>query len=443
MSDVLLIWPQALLGDPEVEALENRLLPLGLAYVGAALEAAGYSVAALDMVVERADTDAAVRACERERPRLVGLSCTSLSFGRARAVARAIKEAFPDTPLMMGGPHVTFADEETLASSPVDVIVRGEGEASAVEVARCLLEGYGELGDIQGVSLRTPNGFVRTADRPPLQNLDLLPLPARHLFPVRRYTGHPIVSSRGCPFKCIFCSAGAMAGGRYRLRRPESVVREVAQTVETHGDARFLFVDDTLTSQIDRTVAMCRMLAEQCPGTSWKCESRVDVAHPSLFAVMRDAGCTGLQFGVESGDPGILRRIGKAITPQQVVRAVEAALSAGFDEVVCSFIIGHPFDNEETVGRTLELARFLKDMGASGGRSRVAIRMTVLVPFPGTEVHRRASEWGLAILSGDWGGVAPDDILVETAFLSRRKLRALQFKSQTMLELGWRGDSET
>lgn len=436
MSDILLIWPQALLGDPELEALENRIMPLGLAYIAASMEAAGYSVAVLDMVAERADIEASIRACEVHRPRLVGISCTSLSFGRARSVALAIKNTFSEIPVIMGGPHVTFTDHKTLEAGAADVIVRGEGDISAVEVARCLLEGYGELEKIPGISFKCSGGVIRTPDRPQLEELDGRPFPARHLFPLNHYVAHSILSSRGCPYKCMFCSAGAMAGGRYRLRSPEDVVEEVVSIRRRFGHEKFFFVDDTMTSQVSRTHKLCKLLADRCAGISWKCESRVDAVDLSLFRLMRMAGCTGVQFGVESGDTEILKLIGKRITPDQVVHAVGAALEAGMDEVVCSFILGHPYDDVETVVNTLKFADSLKAMGAWGGKNRVVLKVTVLVPFPGTEVYRRANELGLKILLSKWDGCAPDDIMLETQKLSARMLRWLQFQSQTMLELG-------
>ncbi len=120
-----------------------------------------------------------------------------------------------------------------------------------------------------------------------------------------------------------------------------------------------------------------------------------------------------------------------------MTRAVQIALEAGLEEVVCSFIIGHPFDNSATVNKTLDFVNSLKAMGVCSGRSRVVTKMAVLVPFPGTEVHCHADEMGLKIIANEWDSYAPDDIMIETKKLSCQMLRYLQFKSQTMLELGY------
>lgn len=442
MSDVLLIWPQALLGDIELEAAENRIMPLGLAYIASSLESAGYSVAVLDMVGERADIEEVIRVCEVQQPRLIGISCTSFSYGRAKALTSDLKNVVPDVPIIMGGPHVTFADQEALEEAAVDVIVRGEGDVTIVELARSLLEGHGELQEILGITFKSPDGtIIRMPDRRPLDNLNGRPHPARHLFPLDHYAAHSVLSSRGCPFKCNFCSAGAMAGGKYRLRSPEDVVNEVVSIRQRFSNDRFFFVDDAMTSKKSRMREICELLLSRCPGISWKCESRVDVADPSLFELIRTAGCMGVQFGVESGDANILRLLGKKITPNQVTQAVQIALEAGLEEVVCSFIIGHPFDDLATVNKTLDFANSLKAMGVWGGRSRVIIRLSVLVPFPGTEVHRRADELGLKILTNKWDSCAPDDIMIETQKLSRQMIRRLQFKSLTMLELGYQKET--
>lgn len=142
MADILLIWPQPFLENFWLEQGDHQMLPLGLCYVGAALEQAGYRVAAVDMGLAGMSLDQLGEVLDRVRPSLVGISCTALSYGRALTVADLVKEHLPETPVVAGGPHVSFCAPAVLQAGPVDVVVHGEGDLTAPEVARSLLDGY-------------------------------------------------------------------------------------------------------------------------------------------------------------------------------------------------------------------------------------------------------------------------------------------------------------
>ena len=161
----------------------------------------------------------------------------------------------------------------------------------------------------------------------------------------------------------------------------------------------------------------------------------MDRVSPELLTELHAAGCSGIHFGIESGDPEVLRQIGKGITLEQSQQAVEAALRAGIPEVFCSFIIGHPFDTPETVRRTIKFARKLQTMAMGSAGARVVCRMSTLVPFPGTPVFERAKELGVNVLLKDWTQYVVDDIILETRHLSAAALRELFFEYQTTLEV--------
>lgn len=435
MADALLIWPQPFLQDVWLEQGEQQMLPLGLSYVGAALQAAGYSVAAVDMCQRGMSLDELAALVERQRPRLVGISCTAISYGRALAVAGLVKERQPQTPVVMGGPHVSFCAPATLATGKVDVVVHGEGDLTAAELARCLLEGQGTPEQVAGISFCRDGRVVRTPSRPFISRLDSLPIPAADLFDVTAYATHPIATSRGCPFTCVFCSAGAFSGGRYRLRSPEHVVDEAAWFWQRHGRREFFIVDDTFTASPKRALRLAALMADRCPGVQWWCESRVDRVSRELLAQLRAAGCCGVHYGIESGNQGVLDQIGKGITLAQAEAAVAAALGAGIPEVFCSFIIGHPFDTVATVRQTIAFARRLREQGAGKGGGQVICRISTLVPFPGTPVFDQAAELGVNVLLNDWSRYSVDDIMLETRHLSAETLRELFFEYQTTLDL--------
>jgi radical SAM superfamily enzyme YgiQ (UPF0313 family) len=434
MSDVLLILPQMLVDDIEFEAGDHPMPPLGLSYIGAALQAAGHDVSALDMTAEATTLEALAERLEHGQPKVVGISCTTISYGRAIQVARTVKAVIPDTWVIVGGPHVTFTLEETLAEPAFDIVVRHEGEAAMCELVACRL-GKGSLPEIAGVSFRENGRIVHTPARPYVTDLDALPFPAVSLFPLDRYDVLPISTSRGCPFKCIFCAAGAFAGGHYRVRGPESVVAEVHTLWQKYGRKSFFFVDDTLTGQKQRAKRICDLLEAQCPGIVWRCESRVNTVDATMLACLRRAGCIGVQYGVETGSAQVLSQLDKYITLDQVAHAVELTLRAGIPEVTCSFIMGLPFDTVETVQQTFNYARQLKQLATAIGHGAVIINLTVLVPFPGTAVYQKADELGLQLLTRDWASYSDNDILIETPHLSRRALRQLLFEYQTTIEM--------
>ena len=438
MSDVFLILPQMLVDDLTLEAGDNHMPPLGLGYIGATLLAAGYDVRALDMTVEATTLEQLAQQLEREQPAVVGISCTTISYGRASQVARTVRAAAPGAWIVVGGPHVTFTAEETLAEPAFDIVVRHEGEYAMRDLVACRLGRGPQLAEIAGVSFREDGRIVHTPDRPFITDLDTLPFPAVDLFPLDRYDVHPISTSRGCPFKCVFCAAGAFAGGQYRVRSPENVVAEVCELRQRHGCLSCFFVDDTLTAHKRRAQRICELLTETCPGIMWRCESRVNTVDENILGQMRRAGCIGVQYGVECGSQAVLDRLGKRITLDQVWRAVESTLRSGIPEVVCSFIIGHPFDTPETVQQTFAYARQLKQLAATIGQGNVSINLTTLVPFPGTAVYQNAAELGLHLLTHDWASYSATDTLTETQPIHRRILRQLFFEYQTMFEVpGW------
>lgn len=428
MADVVLVWPQTLLGDPILESLESRVMPLGLAYLAGALNNAQYSVKAIDMVASRMDLTDILKICSLEQPRMVGISCTTLSYGRAKAVAAIIRGNLPTIPIIMGGPHVTFAFQKILKSGVADIVVHGEGEVTIIELARFVLEGRGSLDQIKGISFLHNGKIVTTPPRPFIKELDSLPTPARHLFPWDSYVAQPIANSRGCPYHCMFCSAGAMAGGNFRLRAPEKVVDEIVNVRKQFSTNKFMFIDDTLTAIPARTTILCKQLIEKCPGITWKCESAVASVDANLLNLMGEAGCDTIQFGAESGDDRILKIIGKGLTRNKIKSAVSLALVSGIKKVVVSFIIGHPSDDGKSVNKTLAFIDELKGLGNT--EAQVVSRIGVLVPFPGTEIQLRAKELGIKILCDDWETCAPDDIMIETAALDANALRSFYFQSQ-------------
>jgi radical SAM superfamily enzyme YgiQ (UPF0313 family) len=202
-----------------------------------------------------------------------------------------------------------------------------------------------------------------------------------------------LVTSRGCPYNCIFCSAGTLSGGRYRVRSHEDVVAEMRQLINRFGVDYFFIADDTFTVFRDRTEKICRGIWELGVKVGWSCEARVNTVSRDVVQEMARSGCVCIQYGVESGSQRILNHIRKGITVEQVKRAVRRSVEAGIS-TFCNFMMPFPEDTLETLKETEKLMKELKGMGA-----HLVLSMTT--PFPGTYLRTYANELGISILSED------------------------------------------
>ena len=398
--------------------------PLGILYMAAVLEKEGYTVKVYDMMLP--DNRELPRSIVEEAA-LVGITVCTPGYLYAREAADSVKALAPDTPVVMGGPHVTFTAEETLTDGNVDIVVRGEGEETILELAQCITT-QGDLKKVKGITYI--DGTIKsTPDRPFIKNLDALPFPARHHVDLDSYElGAHLITGRGCPHRCLFCAAGPLSGYTYRVRSPENVLEEITECYHLFDVEHFLFADDTFTAIPERTAAICRLIKDTGEPITWTCECRANNVTPGLLKTMAESGCIRVQFGVESGSDFILRSIRKGTTTSMVKKAVQWSLDAGI-EVLCSFIIGHPEDTAETVEQTIAFSEELMDMG---GRKHVTVGFAVATPFPGTELYERAGELGVKIHKRDWSAHNFLEPIIDTKHLRRQQLQNYLF--QAMLE---------
>jgi len=415
-----------LVNAPQIEHYRQRLmtednivrpLPLHLGYLAAVLESHEIETAILDMNVRPQGLASFQESLLEQAPDLVGISSTTSSFPAAIKLAQRSKEVLPDVPTVMGGCHVTFTAEETLRDNPcVDVVVRGEGEYTLQELADRLQKGR-SLEGVLGLSYR-PNGqVVHNPPRPFIQDLDSLPWPARHLMETGPYNApRALITSRGCPGRCIFCAATAMSGHRYRVRQPLRVVDEIEFLCQEYGFDNLVILDDTFTGLPKKlTLPVCKEIKRRGLQISWGCESRVDTARPELLEKLREAGCARIQFGVESGSPRVLAKLNKRITLDQVRQAVKHAAELGM-RVVCSFILGHPEETEEDARVTLAFMRELKQIGAA------LTTAGFLIPFPGTEIYEHRESYGIVLHETNWAKFIANNPIISTRYLSRERL---------------------
>lgn len=326
--------------------------PLGIAYLAAYLRdqlAGKIDIRLLDCgAAGLTEPTRIVRAVLDGKPHLAGFSTVTGTFHTVSALAEMIKAQSPETTIVAGGPHITVLPEEPMPG--VDVKIVGEGEISLLEYIEKILLG-GEETEVSGC-LRLKEGRVIAggAPRPPIEDLDRLPIPARDLLPadgyfhtypypgVHRFT--TLFTSRGCPFHCRFCGNERLWGSRMRLHSLARVRAEIAAVVAKRYNLIF-FDDDTFTADRGRVSAICEHLREAHPRLRWICHARADTLDGELTKAMKSAGCVEVQLGIEAGDPEVLRNTDKGLTIEQI-RAAFAHLHAAQLNSWATVIFGNP-----------------------------------------------------------------------------------------------------
>ncbi len=398
---------RVMLINPPYPIVESLTMPLGLLYLAARLEQAGYEAHIEDLQLCRSPLTRLGEALHWYKPAVAGITSFSINLPTASKILRKVKRLSPGTITVWGGPHVSFDDREILHLHPwVDVIVRGEGEETFVEVVDRGRQRK-SLGGVLGITWRGKGGNIQAnPPRPFREDLDRLPRPAWHLLKLSQYRafgdGASLMTSRGCPHRCVFCVGRKMIGAKGRFRKPKAVVDEM-EALARLGFRRIRIEDDLFTFRRERALKICKEMDRRGMAIRWRAYSRVDTIDAELLEWMKRAGCERLLFGAESGSPEILKKIRKGITPDQTRRAVEMTRAAGIG-VLASFVLGLPGETPQTLRQTLEFAESLQ----------VPYSLNLLTPYVGTEVREKAAEWGIEVLSDDWRQYGQGEPLTST-----------------------------
>jgi radical SAM superfamily enzyme YgiQ (UPF0313 family) len=422
---------------------ENSTPPLGLAYIAAVLRQHGYRVAIEDLHIKSGKPEDIISVCRRLEPQIVGITAATPSYPNAERVARFVKAWRSETVTVIGGAQATGLPEEAVCSGAFDFAAVGEGEFTMLDLAGALLHGSGDPKQVPGLAFRVPKGrgrssipvlaqrpglpflradseIVYSAARPRIRNLDQLPRPARDLLDLDAYFQKgAIISTRGCPIDCIFCSCSAIVGRTYRVHSIGYVLDEVEELIRTYGIRHFDFHDDTFNLDNKRVFELCEEVEKRGLDFEWGCFCRAAQLTPELAQAMVRAGCQVIQFGVESGNEAILQAIKKQTSLRQIEKAVQAASAAGVEQIVCGLMVGHAQDTRETVQQTIDFGLHLRRFGAT------RVTLAVLTPYPGTEVFKRADELGIRLLHTDWEHYMHSRVVMETRNLDRHTLREL------------------
>jgi radical SAM superfamily enzyme YgiQ (UPF0313 family) len=399
--------------------------PLGILYLAAVLEERGVEVSVLDQAAKGLTMKETVDWIKAENPDILGFATFANSGRSAALISNEVKKENPNVIVVFGNHYATFNPERILRKYPsVDIIVRGEGERTVIDSVDCF-ENKGRLRDVLGISFRDGSEVVSTADRPLIKDLDCLPFPDRALIgedyhsviaganiAPRKFTS--LVSSRGCVYRCRFCSCTQFARNRWRPRSVKNTLGELC-FLASEGYEQFVFVDDNFTGNPKNVIRLCREMRREKLDMEWICEGRVDNASYEMFWEITKAGCKILYFGIESANQRILDYYNKRITPEQSKTAVRTARKAGADVIVGSFIVGAPDETRDEIRNTIEFA------------NRIPIdlpQFNILSVFPGTDVWNEFEARGLLEKGDYWEtGIAVSEIFPTT--VSYKEIRQM------------------
>jgi radical SAM superfamily enzyme YgiQ (UPF0313 family) len=394
-------------GSPGLHIFSRFPLPrLGLPLMGKILELEGCEVRIYCQDLRRIDWDDVWSAD------LVLISSITSTAPEAYRVAEKIRSR--DIPVVFGGPHVTFKPEEALEFA--DYVVRGEGEETVVELLRWLKDGdQSSLSEIRGLSYRTDGEIHHNPSRSPLRELDALPYPDLSLIEgFEKMKVVPMITSRGCPFNCTFCSVTKMFGRRYRFRSSLKVIEEIESLCREFPDRAFFFYDDNFTASPGRTKALLEEVLRRRVRFRWAAQTRADVTKDErLIALMREAGCYRLFIGLESVNPETLKAYRKSQTVEEIEECIEI-LRRHDISVHGMFALGGDDDDLGTIKDTANFAL---------RRKLSTVQFLILTPLPGTDFYREMVSQG-RIIDEKWSEYDGHHVKFTPMKISAWKLQA-------------------
>ena len=447
INKILLIFPPY----PIPKVYPKRVqAPLGIVYLAGALLREGYEVKLVDAPIEgweksiEAGNDQVqyglflediMAKVRQEKPDAVGISCMfGVQLKNSRDLAGMIKEELPDMPVIMGGALVSECAMQILEShKTIDYIIIGEGEETFALLLRCLKEGKEDPAEgIDGIAYRSRSGKVVVSKKTKyIVNLDNLAVPARRLLPVGKYfalnrshgsisrmaKATTIITSRGCPGRCIFCSIHSVWGYNIRFRSPENVVREIMDLQKEFGITEFQIEDDNFTFDGDRTSRICDLIIENNIKANFSTPNGIAVWSLSkeLLQKMKKAGFYKLTLAIESGSEHTLKQIiKKPLDLNKIREIVKESLRQGFI-VDTFFVIGFPGETREDLRKTFALSRAL---------NAHSVKYFIATPYPGTELYRLAASKGMLDKNNfvDDFSMTPAKSIINTEYFTCREI---------------------
>lgn len=386
-SDVLVISPGLSSGTI------YPMAPLGMLWIAAVLTKEGYKVKFLDLQISQESPE---QFLSKEQAPLVLIGGVTLNRFESFELAALAKKANPEAITVYGGVHATFTAQDTLQRiKNIDIVVRGEGEITSLELANCMLRGNRDYATIDGISFRDGNKIKHNKHRNRIKDLDELPFPATLLPDWEAYISSlessdtpslHTMTSRGCPFNCTFCSSASMWGRIYSTRSAKNVVDEIELLKKKYGIKGMKFYDSTLTLKKSHIAAICDELIERKLDILWECDVRADTVSREILSKMKDSGCRYMGVGLETVSPQVMCTLGKQITVEQVENTIRWANELRIDTKIF-MIMGLPGEDTHTV---LEALEFMKKHKNDTDKIHIGPAQV----YPGTPLEYYAKENG-------------------------------------------------
>lgn len=396
--------------------------PMDLMMMATSLEQLSIDCAIKDYPIEGGGWDIFRADLDRLKPDYLIISATTSTITNDLSACKIAKSKNQNITTIAKGADLSITAEEMLNNfQELNIVITGECEL----VIKDIIARKNNLESVSGIAYRNNNQVIRNPDREFIKDLDLLPSPARHLvhnvFYTRLDTGKPmavIETSRGCPYKCIFCLAGKTYGYKVRHRSVESVIREIAECVDRYKIYDFHLKSDLFTWDKNWIIDLCSNMLKQKLKINWLCNSRVDTLDVNCLKAMREAGCWVISLGIESGNQEVLNKIKKGITLEQSRKAVKLCKSLGI-KTYLYFLVGFPWDTESTIKDSIEFAQELDGD---------FVDFFIVYPFRGTELEEVARQYNL-LDNKNYFKNAYSDVAMDTFLISKSRLKFLRKKA--------------
>lgn len=330
------------------------------------------------------------------KPDIVGISVLTVETASALKISKLCKEYYSKLPVVWGGVHPTFMPGQVLSYGPVDIVVKGEGEMTFLDICKNIQAGKTDFSGVQGISFRQDSKVIHNPPRPLIEDIDSIPFPATHLilYPGSfnyRSIGSMIVS-RGCPWRCTFCSSRLFWEKKLRLRSPQNIINEIKSLKERYNLNYIMFWDDSFSVHKKIVMKYCKSLAEADLKVRWRTATRADLVDDEILYWMKKSGCVKLEIGVETGSPRMQKIIKKDVDNDLVKKAFGLIKANGI-ATGAFFMAGFPDETKEDMEQTFAL---MKELGIE------EIAYNIFDPMPGSDLLKRCEELGLVSKDADW-----------------------------------------
>ena len=386
-------------------------VPIGLGFLIGYLYQQGKSVQFFDEQISPFTEEKLDEYVKKmSKPYIIGLCCFTASFARGLELSKMIKNKYPDTVIIMGGIHPTVLPEETLKTEFVDIVVRGEGEI-AVNLLYDAIKEKRNLSAIRGISYKDEVGkLIHNPDVELIQNLDILPLFPYHIFDElqNKYNLSFLVTARGCPYNCIFCSQRLVSGKSYRYTSPERAVEDLGILINKYNQKFVGFLDDNFIVNRNRTKRICELIIKNGfnKKATFSCQTRGDALDDEILKYLKEAGFAEIGIGLETGSERLMKLIDKGETVKENIEGVTLAKKYGF-RVSGAFIIGLPTETKEERMQAFLLAKSLNIDN---------VRFNNATPYPGTKLYDMVLKENRLNAGENWKNLSTCGTLVEGPF---------------------------